>query len=290
MLTTLHQLLVKAEKKKFAIPAFNVTNLETALAVVRAAVKTKSPVIIQTSEAAIQYAGHQTLLRIMENVIAELSGTVPIVTHLDHGKHFETVKASVNLGYRSVHMDASEQPYDDNVSLTKKAVTLGHAKKITVQGELGYLLGYEGMMKMKSMKQMTPLLTDPEQAKDFAQKTGVDTLAVAVGTAHGMFRGKEKVDFQRLIAIKQLTGKPLVLHGGSGVYEADIRKAISFGIRIINIDTDLRLSFMSGLQTAMKSYDPTKKVDVREPLGAAALTMEKEAITMIRLLGSANQA
>ncbi len=291
MLTTLHTLLKKAERGQYAIPAFNVTNLETAQAVLDAAVQMKSPLIMQTSEAAIEYAGGQTLFALMVAAIDERAASIPVVIHLDHGKHYEIVKECVTIGYTSVHMDSSERPWKENVALTKRAVALGHKKGITVQGELGYLLGYEGMTKIKmSRASLEKLMTDPHQAQIFVQKTSVDTLAVALGTAHGYFKGHEHIDLKRLVAIKKLVKVPIVLHGGSGVPDAQIKKAIAAGIRIVNLDTSLRLQFMSGLTRALDTYDPKRKVDLRPYLQAARLTMQREASRLITLLGSARKA
>lgn len=291
MLTTLQSLLAKAERGRYAIPAFNVTNLETVQAVLAAASAMRSPVIIQTSEAAIEYAGHKTLFALMVAAIKEQAKSVPVVIHIDHGKHFDIVRDSIKLGYTSVHMDASERPWRENVAVTKRAAVLGHQAGITVQGELGYLLGYEGMTKLKfSRAELTKLMTDPEQARVFVQRTGIDTLAVALGTAHGSFKGREFIDLKRLAAIKKLVNVPIVLHGGSGVPDAQLKQAIRLGIRIVNIDTTLRIKFMSGLTHALLSYNPKRKVDLRPYLATARLTMQEEAVRLIRLLGSARKA
>ncbi|MBI4090759.1 MAG: class II fructose-bisphosphate aldolase, partial [Candidatus Komeilibacteria bacterium] len=264
MIASLLPLLERAERGRYALPAFNVTNLETVQAVLSAAAAVRSPVIIQTSEGAIEYAGHTTILEMMESVAATHAKKVPVVTHLDHGKHFNILKRCIALGYRSVHMDASEQSWEKNCALTKQAVVFGHKHRVAVQGELGYLLGYEGMTKIHfDRRKLRMLMTDPVKAAEFVAYTGVDTLAIAVGTAHGYFKGKEKIDFERLTAIRRRVRVPLVLHGGSGVEDHEIRKAIASGIRIINLDTTLRLQFMSGLRTAMQSYAPKKKVDIR---------------------------
>lgn len=291
MLSHLLPLLEKAESRGYAIPAFNITNLETLQAVIAAAAETRSPVIIATSRAAIGYAGHETILALMEAEAARLGRKIPVVTHLDHGKDWPTVKSSILLGYRSVHMDASERPLAQNIRLTRQAVLFGHRHHVTVQGELGYLLGYEGMMaKAYDRKQLPKIMTDPDQAANFVASTGVDTLAIAVGTAHGRFIGKEEIDFKRLTAIKKKVTVPLVLHGGSGVTPVEIKRAIRAGIRIINIDTELRLRFMSGLVRGLKSYNPKKRIDVRTYLETARKSMEREAVSIIKLFGSYRQA
>ena len=290
MVTTLHKLLQHARRRSYAIPAFNVTNLETIQAILDAAVSQRSPVIMQTSERAMSYAGARTLYAMMRVAAEDRAKKIPVVIHLDHGKHYPIVAHAVRLGYTSVHMDASEQPWAMNVALTKRAVALGHANGITVQGELGYLLGYEGMTKIQfSKKAIEKYLTDPQQAAEFVNKTGVDSLAVAVGTAHGVFKGKEFVDIPRLRAIAKAVHIPLVLHGGSGLSAKELKAAIHSGVAVVNIDTWLRIAFMKGLSAAVKHPHPDH-VDIREPLGAARLTMLQEAIRVIRLLGSNGKA
>jgi len=171
MLTTLHTLLKKAERGRYAIPAFNITNLKTTQAVLAAAASLRSPVIIQTSESAIEYMGSKAAISVMNAVADETAPGIPVVTHIDHGKHFNVVKRCIELGYTSVHMDGSERPWSQNVAVTKKAVQLGHRHGITVQGELGYLLGYEGMTKIKFDRvQMAKIMTDPAQAAAFVKK------------------------------------------------------------------------------------------------------------------------
>lgn len=291
MITSLRPLLERAARGRYAIPAFNVTNLETMQAVLSAATALRSPVIIQTSEGAIEYAGHKTILGMMESVASSLAKHLPVVTHLDHGKHFKVLKRCVELGYTSVHMDASEHTWATNCARTKKAVIFGHQHNVTVQGELGYLLGYEGMTKIRfDWRKLQALMTDPMKAEEFVALTGVDTLAIAVGTAHGAFKGKEKIDFERLAAIKKRVHVPLVLHGGSGVPDREIKKAILMGIRIVNLDTTLRLQFMSGLRKALEKYNPKKKVDIRPILMQARESMEREAARLIKLVGSAGKA
>lgn len=292
MLTSLQHLLAKARRGHYAIPAFNITNLETVQAVLTAAAKTKSPVILQTSMKAIAYAGAHTILALMQTAAREYAPEIPVVTHLDHGKDIKVVRECVQLGYASVHMDASEKPFAQNVSLTRQAVALGHRRGVLVQGELGYLLGYEGMRKIRfDVAKLARSMTDPDQAHEYVRRTGIDTLAVAVGTAHGYFKGKEKIDFSRLKAIAQRVRIPLVLHGGSGVSDAHVRKAIAHGVAVINLDTALRLEFLSGLKQSLGAASRrAATVDIRTYLAQARLFMEREAIRLIRLLGSDRKA
>lgn len=291
MISKLLPLIERAERGRYAIPAFNVTNLETIIAVVRAAVRTKSPVIIQTSESAIAYAGHEPLLRLIEMIAAREGRAARIVTHLDHGKHSSVVHESVRLGYCSVHMDASERPYRENIRRTKEAVTFAHRRGVPVQGELGYLFGHEGMTSAAfTIAAMQAAMTDPDQAAEFVALTGIDTLAVAVGTAHGIFRGRESVDSKRLAAIRSKIKIPLVLHGGSGAPRQQIRKSIAIGVRIVNIDTALRVAYAAGLRASVGTVRAGSKIDIREIMMPATAAMERVAIEHIRLLGSNGHA
>lgn len=291
MMSSLMPLLEKADRGRYALAAFNVTNLETALAVACAAAATRSPVIMQTSESAIAYAGHELIVRLIEMIANTIGAHARIVSHVDHGKHLATVKKSIQLGYRSVHMDASEKRFPENVRLTKAAVVFARRYRVPVQGELGYLLGYEGMRnKQLSRAALREAMTDPDQAAEFVQRTGVDTLALAIGTAHGVFRGRETIDFPRLNAIRGRVRVPLVLHGGSGVPRSQIRKAIANGIRIINIDTALRISFVGGLHSSLSRLTSGGKIDIRALMHPAIRAMEKSAVDHLRLTGSYGKA
>ena len=289
MIVPIKQIVNKAQQGHYAVGAFNTSNLEITLAIIRAAVSQKSPVIIQTSESAITYSNLQTLFSLMTNVANTIGRTVPIAIHLDHGKNPQVVKDCINIGYNSVHMDASEKDYATNVRLSKQLAKLAHQKKIWIQAELGSILGKEGMVKLETGEiNMKDLLTDPYQAKDFVEKTQVDTLAVAVGTIHGHFRGVEKVDQLRLKKIRELVNIPIVLHGGSGLSPQTFKKAIKNGVSIINIDTNLRLAFKKALQnTVGKDSDV---VDPRKILNPATEAMQKEVEKMIRIFGSYNKA
>lgn len=292
MIVHIKQIVRKAQAGKYAVPAFNTSNLEITLAIVRAAVHKKSPVIIQTSESAIGYSNLQTIFNMISNVANTVGRKIPIAIHLDHGHSLAMIKECVNIGYSSVHLDASEKDFATNVRMSHQAVKLAHARGVWVQAELGSILGKEGMVKLDSGEiNMKDLMTDPGQAGDFVRQTGLDTLAVSVGTIHGAFRGREKVDQARLKKIKELTGKPLVLHGGSGLAAAVYKLAIKNGINIINIDTNLRLAFKKAmLQTLSGLTKDTDMVDPRKILQPATDAMQVEAEKMIEIFGSQNKA
>lgn len=289
MIVPIKQIVLKAQQGRYAVGAFNTSNLETTLAIIRAAVKQKSPVIIQTSESAIAYSNLQTLFSIMTSVGNTIGKKVPIAIHLDHGKNTQIVKDCINIGYNSVHMDASEKDYATNLKLSKQMANLAHNKKIWIQAELGSILGKEGLVKLETGEiNMKDLMTNPYQAKDFVEHTKIDTLAISVGTIHGHFKGVERVDQPRLKKIRELVKIPLVLHGGSGLSPQTFKQAIKNGISIINIDTNLRLAFKKALQDTISKESDI--IDPRKILNPSTEAMQKEVEKMIRIFGSYNKA
>jgi len=289
MIVPIKQIITKAQQGSYAVGAFNTSNLEITLAIIRAAVKQKSPVIIQTSESAISYSNLQTLFAIMTNLANTTGKSVPIAIHLDHGKNTQIVKDCINIGYNSVHMDASEKDYATNVRLSKQMTQLAHQKKIWIQAELGSILGKEGMVKLTTGEiNMKDLMTDPIQAKDFVERTKVDTLAISVGTIHGSFKGVEKVDQPRLKKIRELVKIPLVLHGGSGLSPQIFKQAIKNGISVINIDTNLRLAFKKALQSTISKE--SNIIDPRQILNPATEAMQREVERIMVIFGSYNKA
>lgn len=290
MITDLAKLAKKAQKYHYAIPAFNVSDLEMTQAVIRAAVKQKSPVIVQTSESALKYAGAKTLARLIRDVADDIGKKVPIVIHLDHGKHQTVINQCLRNGFNSVHRDASELPLVQNITATRRAVLAAKKYGARVQGELGAILGNEGMTKIKQGFDYRQIMTDPGQARQFVRQTGIDTLAVSVGTIHGSFKGVEHIDVARIKAIARAVNTPLVLHGGSGNDPKQIKAAIRAGICIINVDTDLRLALVKGLRSSLKKPAKAGKVDPRAIFNQAYLPMQAEAERMMKLMGSANKA
>ncbi len=216
------ELLDDARRRDYAVGAFNVNNMEIVQAIIAAAEEERSPVILQASQGAIKYAGIR-YIRALVTAAAE-EAKVPICLHLDHGPSFEQVMECLRYGFTSVMFDGSHLPYEENVRLTAKAVEAAHAVGVSVEGELGKIGGVEEEIRVEDWD---VVLTDPEVVPDFVERTGVDYLAVAIGTKHGFYQGEPKLDFDRLARIHQLMPDlPLVLHGGSGVPEEHIRRAI----------------------------------------------------------------
>ncbi|MBU1203039.1 class II fructose-bisphosphate aldolase family protein [Patescibacteria group bacterium] len=289
MIVPIKQIVNKAKDKKYAVGAFNTSNLEITIAIVRAAVKMKSPVIIQTSHSAIKYSNLPTLFNLITNLANTIGKTVPVAIHLDHGKDIPVIKQCVDIGYNSVHIDASEKDYASNIHLSRQIADYGHKKKIWVQAELGSILGKEGLVKLETGEiNMKDLMTDPYKAQDFVSRTKVDTLAISVGTIHGSFKGIEKVDQARLKKIRELVNIPLVLHGGSGLSPKIFKKAIKNGVSIINIDTNLRLAFKKALKNSLSK--DSNMIDPRSILAPSTEAMQKEVEKMINIFGSKNKA
>ncbi len=283
MLVHIKEIIKDAQKKGYAIGAFNVHNLESVLGVARAAVRAKSPAIIQVSESAIKYMGLKPITHIVSTVAKNIAAHVPIALHLDHGKSFGSVFECINAGFSSVHIDASSLPLDENISLTKQVVELAHRKKVWVQGEVGAIIGGHG--------ESGDIISDIPIAKledviKFVKETRIDTLAAAVGTAHGVYKN-EDIKFDLLKQIKEKTKKPFVLHGGSGVPDQKIKKAIKYGVNIINIGSDIKIAFCKTLiSNCLKNR---KETDPRNLLRPTIEAVEEVVYNKMKLFGSANQ-
>ncbi len=293
MLVHIGRLVNKKMVGKYAVPAFNTSDLETTQGIARAAAAQNAPVIIQTSVGTIEYAGIEEIVAIIKAEARRVD--VPIALHQDHCKEFELIKKLIAAGYSSVMIDASHLDYKENVKLTEAVVAYAHKRGVWVQAELGRLLGNEDWQDVKSGDD---LMTDPIQAVKFVQETGVDTLAVAVGSFHGipvnpelkkiLTTLREHIDLQRLKLIHQHVKIPLVLHGASGVPDHQMQAAIKHGVAVFNIDTDLRVAFNKGLRKNIK--DNPQIYDPRKLLRPATDALQKMAEEKIKLLKAKNKA
>lgn len=305
-LTTNKELLTLARKGGYAVGAFNINNLEILQAVVSAGEAERSPAIIAVSEGAIQYAGMPYLISMVRTAAAQTSA--PISLHLDHGKDLEVIRSCIDNGFTSVMIDGSEFEFEKNIEVTKKVVEMAKRKGVSVEAELGRLKGIEEKI---SVSEKEAFLTDPQAAEDFAKRTEVDTLAIAIGTSHGAykFKGEVKLDFERLKEIARKVSIPLVLHGASGVPSAvleraerfgaklpgakgvpdeAIQKAIALGISKINIDTDLRLSFVGALREILTTKPD--EFDPRKILGPGREAIKQTVQSKMKLFGSSGKA
>lgn len=283
MLVHIKDIVKKAKKDGYAIGAFNIHNIESVLGVAQAAVKAKSPAIIQVSESTIEYMGLKPVTHIVSTVAKNVATKVPIALHLDHGRGLDSIFECINAGFTSVHIDASHLPLDENISLTKEVVHMAHEKGVWVQGEVGAIIGGHG--RIRGRIEDIPI-ADLEEVVKFVRETKVDTIAAAIGTAHGIFTN-EDIDFYLLREIKKKVKKTFVLHGGSGVENKKIKRAIKQGVSIINIGTDIKVAFSEVL---IKNCSKNKKeTDPRKLLGPTIVAVEKVVMGKMKLFGSAGQ-
>ena len=307
-LVTTKEMFEKSMKEKFAIGAFNVNNMEIIQGIVDAAAEQKSPVILQASSSAIKYARINYLMKMVEAAMEE-HPEVPVAIHLDHGPDFETAKMCIDNGFTSFMIDGSKYDFEENVALTKKVVDYAHSKGVVVEAELGKLAGIEDEVNVSEKDAM---YTDPEQAKEFVERTGCDSLAIAIGTSHGAykFKGEAKLRFDILAKIKELIpNTPIVLHGAStvipelvdmcnkyggnipgakGVPDEMLHEASLSGVSKINVDTDLRLAMTSEIRKVFAEEPGV--FDPRKYLAPARESIKKTVEHKIRdVFGSSNK-
>ena len=285
-LVTTKKLLIDARKKGVAVVAFNVNNMELVQAITSAADELKTPIILQVTSGAIKFAGIKYIRKLVEAATESIS--IDTALHLDHGADFEACKAAVDSGFTSVMIDGSHLPFEENIAVTKKVVDYAHKKGVSVEGELGQIAGIEDNVSSEHSK-----YTDPQMAKEFVEKTGVDALAISIGTAHGAFKYKvgsnPDLRFDICSAIRDLIpNTPLVLHGASsvtpedvktinkfggkienamGVAEEKLAKSIPCGVTKINVDSDLRLALTAALRQYF--HDNPSHFDPRQYMTAA---------------------
>lgn len=255
-LVTTKELLLDAQKNSYAVGAFNVENMEMVQAVVAAAEELKSPVIMQTTPSTIKYASPEMFYA---NVAAAANNaSVPVVMHLDHGSSFELAVHAFRAGYTSIMIDGSHSVFEENIAITKSVVDVCHAGNVPVEAELGKVGGKEDDLDGGNGGGYTV----PSEAVEFVEKTGIDSLAVAIGTAHGVYKGTPKLDVERLSEIREVVSIPLVLHGTSGVPDEAVKECIRRGICKVNYATDLRIAFSNGVKEYLAAnpdaFDPKK--------------------------------
>jgi fructose-bisphosphate aldolase, class II len=275
MVNQLKEIIKKIKQSAMGLGAYNTFNLESSQAIIEAAARTKKPLIIQLSEKSLDYAGLENIFYLIKNLI-KYNRINNVAIHLDHGKDLKLIKKCVDIGFDSVHFDGSGLPYNENVTKTKIVVKYAHPKGVWVQGEIGCLFGKEGLVKMKN-RDFSDFFTDPDKACKYVRETKVNTLAIAVGTLHGQFKGRENIDYPRLRKIRAKVGAlPLVLHGASGVNDKNLKKAIIAGATIFNLDTTLRLAFTKAINTSLK--EQWTMIDPRGYLSKAKEAVLNEVI------------
>lgn len=277
------ELLKNAESGRYAVGAFNCNNMEIVQAIVAAAEAENSPVIMQASQGAIKYAGLDYIVA-MAKLAAERTH-VPVALHLDHGTSFEQAIQCIHAGFSSVMIDGSKLPLAENIKLTRRVLDVARAVNVSVEAELGKIGGTEDDI---TVSERDAFFTDPGEAGIFVRETGVDSLAIAIGTAHGQYKGVPELDFPRLEKIKAIVKIPIVLHGSSGVPDDAIREAIRMGVCKVNIDTNIREAFT---EAARKVLDANpREIDPRKMLGPAREAAIELIREKIRIFGSSNKA
>lgn len=287
MLVKPHQILHDALHAEYAIGAFNASNMEMVQAIVHGAETQSSPVIVQTSEGAIEYASLPLLSTIISSVAK--TSSVPVIMHLDHGKSIGMVKKCIEAGYTSVMIDQSTLPLEENIANTKAVVEYAHARGVWVEAELGAIVGHEGVKDLHGGQTPDSFFTDPSKAKEFTTRTGVDALAVSVGTIHGAFTGQEYIRFELLEKIQEtVPDTPLVIHGASGIASVHLKQACTMHVCKVNVDTELRIAF----ERAAKAYFSSShdSYDPRKILGPARDAMQSVVEEKIELFGSSKTA
>jgi len=284
MIRNTQELLAQAREDGYAVGAFNTVNLETTKAILDAAEEMSSPVIIQVTEKTMNYAGGRALFLLVRNMAEFYHPTLPVSIHLDHGRSLEVVDRAIETGFPSVMYDGSRNSYNDNVRTTKRVVELAHAKGVSVQAELGsvpYLAEASGDIPWDDY------MTDPEQAERFVSETGIDTLAVAIGNAHGFARERPEPDYDRLSSIAERVSVPLVLHGASDWEGGRVQEVIGRGISCFNVDTAIKLAFIGTLSREVCNGNVT---DIRQALEPARDAVREVVKRKMSLFGSDGKA
>ncbi len=253
MLVNLNDMLLDAQKNNYAVGLFNTTDTDALEGAIRAAEELSSPIIIGTAEVLLPYGELQLIGPAMTNMAKKAA--VPVAVHYDHGLTYERCMEALNLGFSSVMYDCSTDSYEENVKKVKEMAEIAHSFGATIEGELGHVGDNEDSLEGDShLEDASKFYTDPEIAKDFVLQTGIDALAVAIGTAHGAYTSTPKLDIKRLKEIRNNLNTPLVLHGGSGLSDDDFRNCINAGIAKINIYTDICVAAKNAIKNASGDY------------------------------------
>ena len=283
MLENMKDMLNKADSGKYAVPQFNINNLEWTRFILEECQELNSPVILGVSEGAIKYmGGYKTVSNMVKALITDLNIKVPVALHLDHGSSYESCVKAIDNGFTSVMIDASKYPLEENINITKQVVIYAKDKNVTVEAEVGAVGGEEdGVANELAYAKV-------EDAIKLVNETNIDFLAPALGSVHGIYKGEPKLDFERMVKIHELTKLPLVLHGGSGIPDELIKKAISCGITKININTELQLAWSKAVRIFLNEND--KVYDPRKIIKGGEVAMKEMIKEKINLFGSNGKA
>ena len=283
MIVNMKKMLSDAENNHYAVPQFNINNLEWTRFILEECESLKTPVILGVSEGATKYmGGFYTVCNLVKGLIKDLNITVPVCLHLDHGSSFENCVKAIDNGFTSVMIDASKYNIAENIKITKQVVDYARLKNVTVEAEVGAVGGEEdGVANELAYAKI-------EDAVKIVEDTNIDFLAPALGSVHGIYKGEPKLDFERMVKIHKLVNIPLVLHGGSGIPDDLIKKAISCGICKININTELQISWSKGVRQFLN--DDQKVYDPRKIIKAGEKAMKEMIKEKVILFGSNDRA
>lgn len=283
MLENMNNMLMKAKNGKYAVPQFNINNLEWTRYILETCEEMKSPVILGVSEGAAKYmGGYYTVVSLVKGLVHDLKITVPVAIHLDHGSSVDSCKSAIDAGFTSVMIDASKYSLEENINITSEVVEYAHSRNVSVEAEIGHIGGVEDGVSADIMYARL------EDCVALVDATSLDVLAPALGSVHGIYKGEPKLDFDRMLEISLKCDLPLVLHGGSGIPDAQIKRAVECGITKLNINTDLQLVWTYDVRKFLNEnadvYDPRKVIKSGE--GAIKDKIREKIV----LLGSQNQA
>ncbi|WML58394.1 class II fructose-bisphosphate aldolase [Neobacillus sp. PS2-9] len=283
-LVSMTEMLNKAKAEGYAVGQFNLNNLEFTQAILQAAEAEKSPVILGVSEGAARYmSGFKTVVKMVEGLMEDLKITVPVAIHLDHGSSFDKCKEAIDAGFTSVMIDASHHPFEENIEITTKVVEYAHSKGVSVEAELGTVGGQEDDVVAEGV-----IYADPKECQELVKRTGIDCLAPALGSVHGPYKGEPNLGFAEMEEIGNITGLPLVLHGGTGIPTKDIQRSVSLGTAKINVNTENQIESAKAVRETLAAkpneYDP------RKYLGPARDAIKATVIGKMREFGSSGRA
>ena len=282
MLVNFNEMLIQAKKNHFAVPHFNINNLEWAKYILEECQACNIPVILGVSEGAAKYmGGFRAITGMVKGLIRDLDITIPVCLHVDHGQSFETCRDAIDAGFSSVMIDASKKELPENIATTKRVVDYAHAKGVTVEAEVGHIGGTEDNITSSATNARL------EECVELYEKTGIDALAPALGSVHGFYKGEPNLDFETMKTINDTLPIPLVLHGGSGIPDDMIKKAIECGIAKINVNTELQVAWSNAVREFVKNdqeaYDP------RKIIGSGKKALKEKAHEKIVLFNTMNK-
>ncbi|MDP9752119.1 class II fructose-bisphosphate aldolase [Thermoanaerobacter pentosaceus] len=275
----MNDLLIAARKNKYAIGGFNFNFYDDALGIVLGAYELSSPVFLMASEGTVKFLGVKKIVNYVKQLKEDFN--IPIVLHLDHGKNIEIIKECINDGFDSIMYDGSLLDFENNIKNTRMIAELCHDRGIPLEGELGRISGIE-----ENVRNIDDALTNPDSVVEFIERSKVDSLAIAIGNAHGLYKGKPKLDFERLSKINDISSVPLVLHGGTGIPLEDIKKAIKLGISKVNIGTEIKITYF---KTIKRYIGTINKNDVRHLISTIQNDIKELIKQYIEIFGSFNR-